>query len=128
MTSPESNGFPALGSALEILTLPFSFLAGLTTGILVPVAAVAGMVAAVRWLTGRFPFLTLMQESDGGERNLTLALVSEEQAKELYEQYKEEIGGELQRMQSEIKVIIEEAQAETKTENMEEEAVVLAEA
>lgn len=127
MTSSESNGFDGLGSAFEVLTLPFSFIAGLITGILVPLAAIAAMVAAIRWLTGRLPFLTLLQESEGGERNLTLALVTEEQAKELYELYKEEIGGELQRMQSEIKAIIEEVQAEAESQNEEGETVVLAE-
>ncbi len=101
-----------LGGLLQIVTLPSSFLAGFMVGLAAPVVAVAGLVGGVRLLTGKVPFLGhLWQDETTGERHLSFKLVAPEQVGELLARHKEQIGGDLSRMQAEIKRIVEQAQA-----------------
>lgn len=113
--------FPAVGAILLILAIPYNLLVGFVTGLVAPVAAIAGMVVITRLLTGRVPFLrTVEEEEDGEGRYLSLALVPPDEVGELYAQHKEEIGGDLSKLRVEIKAIMEEAKAEAEAVTQEE--------
>ena len=106
------TGKPAgttLGLGLDLLSLPFNFLLGLVLGLAAPMAAIAAMVAGVRLLTGRFPFLS--QEQKEGERYLSLNLVPPEEVSDLLAAQKKIITADLGKMQTEIQAILEETQA-----------------
>jgi Skp family chaperone for outer membrane proteins len=113
MYSSDESGMGVVGTIAGILAIPYNLLAGLILGFVAPIAAIAAIVASVRFLTGKMPFLS-MQEAPGQERSLALTLVPPEQVKERFEEQKEEIAAELTRMQQEIRAIVEEAKAEAK--------------
>lgn len=115
MTDRSDGSVPMLGVVFDILAVPSSLLSGFITGLLVPVAAIAAMVAGIRLLTGKVPFLGQVWEDEEGGRHLSFRLVPPEQVGELFAEQKEEIGGEIAKMQAELKVIIEEARAEAQT-------------
>jgi phage-related minor tail protein len=101
--------------ALGILAVPYNFLSGFLLGLLAPVAAIAAIVAGIRLLTGQVPFLSEAardSERGLGSGQLSLELVSMEQARERFEKHKEQIGGDLGKMRAEIQAIIEEARSE----------------
>jgi len=102
-----------LGVIVDILAIPYNLLAGLILGFIAPIAAIAAMVAGVRMVTGKMPFVS-MQKVPGQDRSLALTLIPPEQVKERFEEQKEEIGAELASMQKEIRAIIEEAKSEAK--------------
>jgi F0F1-type ATP synthase membrane subunit b/b' len=110
---------PALGAGLivDILAIPGNFVSGFLTGLVAPIAAIAGMVALMRLLTGKVPYLSNVLEGDAGERGLAFELVEPEQVKELFEEQKEQYGGEITKMQTGIRAIIEEARAQAKTDD-----------
>jgi len=95
----------------SIFAIPCNFAIGFIIGVAAPVAAIGAMVAGVRLLTGKVPFLTSVEDKEG-ERHLSLALVSQEEVGSLFEAQKEQIGGDIGRMKAEIQAIIEEARAE----------------
>lgn len=113
MFNSDKNGMGVVGTIAGILAIPYNLLAGLILGFVAPIAAIAAMVAGVRLLTGKMPFLS-MQKEPGQERSLALTLVPPEQVKERFEEQKEEIAAELTRMQQEIRAIVEEAKAEAR--------------
>jgi hypothetical protein len=111
MTKRNEKVIPPLGIVFDMLAVPCNLLAGFITGVVAPLAAIAGMVALIRVLTGKVPYLGHVYTDDAGERHLSFKLVAPEAVKGLFEEQKEEIGGDLLKMQTEIKAIIEEAKA-----------------
>ncbi len=113
---------PGLSVVLDVLAIPYNFLSGFATGLAAPVAAIAGMVALIRLLTGKVPYLGHIYIDDEGQRHLSFKLVSPDEVKELFEEQKVEIGGDIAKMQAEIKAIVEETRAQA-TEEAPETAV-----
>ena len=104
---------PVMSAILPILAIPCNFFAGLVTGLVAPVAAIAAMVAGIRLATGKVPFLGHVWVDEEGERRLSLKLVSPDRVGDLIAEQKEQIGGDLAKMKAEIEAIIEEAKAQT---------------
>ena len=102
------GAFPVFGLVYSIVAIPYNFFLGFVVGVAAPVAAIAAMVLGVRFLTGKMPFLKL---SDEEERRLSLELVEQEQAQELFEAEKEKVMSELGGFAEEMKSLIEEAKA-----------------
>jgi hypothetical protein len=111
MTKRDEKMIPALGIIFDVLAIPCNFVSGFFTGLAAPIAAIAGMVALVRLITGKVPYLGHIYVDDEGERHLSFKLASPEEVKDLFEEQKEEIGGDIAKMQAEIKAIIEETKA-----------------
>jgi hypothetical protein len=65
-----------------LMAVPRSFVFGLLSGVLVPVAGLGGIVAGIYLLTGRVPFITRVDE-EAGERRLIVQLVEPEEARGL---------------------------------------------
>ena len=127
MSQRSETTFPVLGFILDIIAIAYNFLAGFFLGLVAPVAAIAAVVAGIRFLTGLVPFLENIAEDEEGGRHLSLQLVSPEQAKELYYEHKEQMVGEIAWMKDEIQAIVEEARAEAKAEVSQERPEVQAE-
>jgi hypothetical protein len=108
MTRRSDRSFPVF----DILAIPYNFLSGYFVGLVAPVAAIAAIVAGIRFLTGRVPYLGSISEDEDGGRRLSLSLMTPEEVKEQFEEQKVLIGGELGKMRDEIQAIIEEAQVE----------------
>jgi hypothetical protein len=115
--SKRSQKSPAGTLVVDILAIPGNFLSGFLTGLVAPIAAIAGMVALLRLLTGKVPYLSNIVEGEGEERRLAFELVEPEQVKELFEGQKERYGGDITKMQTEIRAIIEETRAQAKTDD-----------
>ena len=64
--SRNDRGFPVCRILHDIFAIPHNLLIGFAVGVVAPVAAIAAMVAGVRLLTGKVPFLT-PEEDDEGE-------------------------------------------------------------
>jgi hypothetical protein len=111
---------PALSGILQAFAIPGNFFAGFVTGLVAPVAAVAAVVAGIRLLTGKVPFLGHVRVGQEGERHLSFKLVSPDQVGDLFAEQKEQIGGELGKIKAEIQVLIEEAKANAQTAGQEE--------
>jgi hypothetical protein len=112
MTSRNDTAFPILGTALDILAIPYNFVSGFLLGLIAPVAAIAAIVAGIRFLTGKVPFVGEIAEDEEGGRRLSFSLVPPDRAKELFDEQKEQIGGDIVKMKEEIQAIIEEAKAD----------------
>jgi hypothetical protein len=102
---------PPSGVILQLLAIPFNFLAGFATGLALPLAAIGAVVAGIRLVTGMVPFLGEVSVDEEGGRALSLRLVPQDQVGDLYAGHKEQIGGDLVKMKDEIQAIIEEAQS-----------------
>ncbi len=102
---------PLSGVFVQLLAIPFNFLAGFVTGLVLPVAAIGAVVAGIRLATGMVPFLGEVSVDEEGGRALSLRLVPPDQVGDLYAGHKEQIGGDLVKMKDEIQAIIEEAQS-----------------
>lgn len=113
MHRSEESGMGVLGSVVDVLAIPYNLMAGLILGFIAPIAAIAAMVAGVRLITGKMPFIS-MQKAPGQDRSLALNLIPPEDVKDRFEEQKEEIGEELSHMKQEIQAIIEEAKAEAR--------------
>jgi hypothetical protein len=100
-----------LGSLLGVFAIPWSFLSGFFTGLAAPLVAIAGVVAGVRFLTGKVPFLGHAWDDEESGRHLSFKLVAPDQVQELFDEQKEQIGGDIVKMKDEIQAIIEEAKA-----------------
>jgi hypothetical protein len=66
----------------DLVAVPRSFVFGLLSGVLVPAAGLAGIIAGIYLLTGKVPFVTQVDEEDG-ERRLVVQLVETEEARGL---------------------------------------------
>jgi len=117
MTKRNEKVVPALGIVFDMLAIPWNLLCGFFTGVAAPLAAIAGMVALIRVLTGKVPYLGHVYTDDEGERHLSFKLMAPEAVKGLFEEQKEEIGGDILKMQAEIKAIIEETRGMAKEED-----------
>ena len=51
------NGFPAFSLIFSIFAIPCNFLIGFIVGVGAPAAAIAGIVAGIKLLTGKVPFV-----------------------------------------------------------------------
>jgi hypothetical protein len=109
--SSQYRPLPVFSILSSIFAIPSNLLAGLVVGLAAPVAAIAAMVLGVRLLTGKVPFLGHTWEDEEGGRHLSFKLVPPEEVRDLFEVQKEEIGGDLSKMKTEIRAIIEEAKA-----------------
>lgn len=107
----KEDGLPVLSTVADVLAIPYNLLAGLILGLIAPIAAIVAMIAGVRLLTGKMPFVSLVRDP-GQERSLALTLVPPEKAGEMFAVQKEEFTGEISRLQKEIRAIVEEAKAE----------------
>jgi hypothetical protein len=105
---------PMLSTVYQVFAIPYNFVIGFLVGVMAPVAAIAAIVAGVRFLTGKMPFLR--QAGDGEERSLAIELVAPEQVGELFQAEKQRVTDELGDLQAEIKTIIEEAQAQAQAQ------------
>ena len=115
----QDRGFPVFSLMYNVLAIPWSFFIGFVVGLAVPVAAIAAMVAGVRFLTGRMPFLRLSEDPDSDERRLSLELVSTDEVEELFAVEKEKVMGDLGGLRDQIKTMIEEAKAREQAEEAE---------
>ena len=106
----KDGAFPVFGLIYSIVAIPYNFFIGFVVGVAAPVAAIAAMVLGVRFLTGKMPFLKLSDEEDE-ERRLSLELVEQDQAQELFEAEKEKIMSDLGSFRDEMKALIEESKA-----------------
>lgn len=90
----------------EVMALPRSFAFGLLAGLLVPAAALAGIVGGIYLFTKKVPFVTEIVE-EGDDRHLIVKLVDPDEARGLFQKGREaaEAFGE------EIRVELEEAGA-----------------
>ncbi len=111
MRKRKDKSGPLSGVIVQLLAIPYSFLAGFVTGLVLPVAAIGAVVAGIRLVTGMVPFLGEVSLDEEGGRALSLRLVPPDQVGDLYAEHKEQIGGDLGRMKTEIQAIIEEAQS-----------------
>jgi hypothetical protein len=109
-TRKEKSG-PLSGVFAQLMAVPYSFLTGFLTGLVLPVAAIGAVVAGIRLVTGMVPFLGEVSMDEEGGRTLSLRLVPPEQVGDLYAGHKEQIGGDLGKMKAEIEAIIQEAQS-----------------
>jgi hypothetical protein len=115
MSTRNDASFPVLSTVFQLIAIPYNFAAGFVLGLAIPLAAIAAMVAGIRLLTGKVPFPSPVEEGEEGERQLSLALVSPDQASELFNQHREQIGEDLGKLQTEIGAIMKEAKAEAES-------------
>ena len=107
----QKNGsFPVFGLIYSIVAIPYNFFLGFVVGLAAPVAAIAAMVLGVRFLTGKMPFLKLGEDA-GEARRLSLELVEQEQAQELFEVEKAKVMSDLSSFRDEMKALMEQAKA-----------------
>ncbi len=111
MQKSKDKGGPLSGGIVQLLAIPYGFLAGFVTGLVLPVAAIGAVVAGIRLVTGMVPFLGEVSVDEEGGRTLSLRLVPLDQVGDLYAGHKEQIGGDLGKMKAEIQAIIEEAES-----------------
>jgi hypothetical protein len=109
--SSHDRSFPAFSIIYNVFAVPWNFLIGFVVGLAAPVAAIAAMVAGVRFLTGRMPFLRLSEDQEGAERRLSVELVSSDEVEELFAVEKEKVMDELGSLRDQIKGMVEEAKA-----------------
>jgi hypothetical protein len=127
MSQRSETSFPLLTFIFGLIAIAGNFLSGFLLGLAAPLAAIAAIVAGIRFLTGRVPFLGAISEDEEGGRQLSLQLVSPEAARELYYGHKEQLGGELVWMKDEIQAIVQEARVEAEGEASEQSLELQAE-
>ena len=106
-----NDRFPAFSIVYNVFAIPFNFVMGFVVGLLAPVAAIAAVVAGVRLLTGKVPFLSLGQDEGEEERHLALELVEPDRVGDLFAVERQKVEDELAGLQAEIRAIIEESRA-----------------
>jgi hypothetical protein len=116
MEKRKTKTAPVVGVLADILAIPGNLFSGFVTGVVAPIAAIAGMVALMRLLTGKVPYLGHIYEEEEGDRHLSFKLVAPEQVKDLFQEQKEQYGGDIVKLQAEIKSIIEETRAEAQAD------------
>ena len=102
---------PLSGVMMQILVIPIGILIGFVTGLVLPLVAIGAVVAGIRFVTGMVPFLDEVSVDEEGERVLSLKLVPQDDVAGLYAGHKEQIGGDLVKMKTDIQAIMEEAQS-----------------
>jgi len=127
MTNQKDAGIPVSKLVLDILSIPYNLLAGFVVGAMVPVAAIGAIVAGVRLITGKMPFLNLVDDETEGERHLAVALLPPERAEELFAEQRKQIGDEISRLRSEIQTIVQEAKLDAQEAALEGTEEVLEE-
>ena len=127
MTNQKDAGIPVSKLVLDILSIPYNLLAGFVVGAMVPVAAIGAIVAGVRLITGKMPFLNLVDDEAEGERHLAVALLPPERAEELFAEQRKQIGDEISRLRSEIQTIVQEAKLDAQEAALEGTEEVLEE-
>jgi hypothetical protein len=105
------KGFPVFSLLYNVLAIPYNFFIGFVVGLAAPVAVIAAMVAGVRFLTGRMPFLRLSEDPEADERRLSLVLLPTDEVEELFAVEKEKVMDDLGGLRDQIKTLIEEARA-----------------
>jgi hypothetical protein len=100
MRKGKENSGPLSGVFVQFLAIPFNFLAGFATGLVLPLAAIGAVVTGIRLATGRVPFLGEVSVDEEGGRALSLRLVPPDQVGDLYAGHKEQIGGDLAKMKA----------------------------
>lgn len=105
------RAFPVFDLLYNVLAIPSNFIIGFVVGLAAPVAVIAAMVAGVRFLTGRMPFLRLSEDLEADERRLSLELVPTDEAESLFAVEKERVMDDLGGLREQIKTLIEEARA-----------------
>lgn len=118
--SKRDGSFPAFSLVYNIFAIPYLFVIGFVVGVIAPLAAIAGMAAGVRFLTGRFPFFSLITGEEDDERVVTLSLVPPEEIEDRFAEERAKIEGDLGPMQAEIRSIIEQAKGEFEGQVVEE--------
>jgi hypothetical protein len=118
MPRKKQESHPGLDLVVDIMAIPYNLVSGFVVGAAVPVAAIAAIVAGIRLVTGKMPFLSPQEGEE--ERTLTLALVPPEEAQERFAEQREQIGGEIARLRTEIQAILQQARGETKEIALEE--------
>jgi hypothetical protein len=113
MTTRKEGSRSLVGSVFQLLALPCNFFAGFLTGLITPLAAIAAMVAGVRLVTGKVPFLGNVWEDEEGDRRLSIKLVPVEEVKDLFAEQKDQLGGDIAKLRAEIEAIFEEFKAES---------------
>jgi hypothetical protein len=103
------KSLPAFSIAYNMFAIPYNFLIGFVVGIAAPVATIGAIVAGIRLVTGKVPYPFLVEDEE--ERHLALRLVDPAAVEGIFAEQKEQIGGELIQMQTEIRSIIEETKA-----------------
>ena len=111
--------FPVFSLLFNVFAIPCNFIIGFLVGLAAPVAAIAAMVAGVRFLTGRVPFLRLGEDPETDERRLSLELVPTDEVEELFAVEKEKVMDDLGGLRDQIKTMIEEARASERAEEVE---------
>jgi hypothetical protein len=89
MRKRKDKSGPLSGVIVQLLAIPYSFLAGFVTGLVLPVAAIGAVVAGIRLVTGMVPFLGEVSVDEEGGRALSLRLVPPDQVGDLYAGHKE---------------------------------------
>jgi hypothetical protein len=102
---------PLSSVMMQLLVIPIGFLTGFMIALVLPVVAIGAVVAGIRFVTGMVPFLDEVSMDEEGERVLSLRLVPQDEVAGLYAGHKEQIGGDLVKMKTEIQAIMEEAQS-----------------
>jgi hypothetical protein len=118
--SKRDESFAAFSLVYNIFAIPYLFVVGFVVGVIAPLAAIGGMVAGVRFLTGRFPFFSLVAGEEVDERVVTLSLVPPEEIEDRFAEERAKIEGDLGPMQAEIRSIIEQAKGEFSDQTAEE--------
>ncbi len=118
MGKPKGENWPVLNLIVDILSIPYNLLSGFVVGAMVPVAAIAAIVAGIRLTTGKIPFLSPQEGEE--ERFLTLTLMPPAEAQERFAEQRELIGSEITRLRDEIQVILQQAKAESEEIVLEE--------
>jgi hypothetical protein len=106
-----NDRYPAFSIIYNIFAIPYNFFMGFVVGLLAPVAAIAAVVAGVRLLTGKVPFVSLAQDEGEEERHLALELVAPDRVGDLFAVERKKVEDELAGLQDEIRTIIEESRA-----------------
>jgi hypothetical protein len=112
MTQTNEGSFSVASLVGDVFAIPSNFLMGFAVGLAAPVAAIAAMVAGVRMVTGKVPFLSHTWDDEEGGRHLSFKLVPPDEVGTLFAEQKKTIGNDLVKMQAEIKAIIQEARGD----------------
>ena len=91
MAKQSERSLPVLGTIAQLIAFKCNLLAGFVIGLIASVAAIGAMVALIRLMTGKVPFLAHIVEAPGDERQLSLALIPLDQAGELFAQHKQRL-------------------------------------
>ena len=112
MAKRNDGAFPVSGLFFDILSIPYNFFSGFLAGIVAPVATIAAIVAGIRLVTGKVPFISLAESDEAGERHLRLTLVPEDEVGERFEVEKGKVSGDIEKLSAEVKAIIEKSKAQ----------------